>query len=732
MKKNFFILAAVILLNASLALAEWNGDTLQPEKKDGYYLISKPAEYVWIGGNSKKGDKFKLVDDIVFGKDKNTINRERPLNSIKLISKLDFNGFSVYGAFSEYAENATFIDCFDTVVNLSYKNFELKALPAPYVRVFNLEHCKTEGDLVADGLLKVVSSQYVGKQKDGSLWVFGGGFVDGVLENRTKIEVDIDRVDYLYVYAIPEISRLGLDTSSVRGVVNYADISVKADSLDIAYVYGMPMVPMTEKFHKLANYGNITVNIKKVGSLKVSGLTEEVEVPKDVHPDVYNEGDISVEGGIVTDVFNVTGLIGVIKESYDTLIFERAVNRGNISFEIGKKDERETYITVFYKDSHIGGCFGQSERFIKNAINEGDVNVSVFSFADNNDEKMVVGGVIGKSVRCMSNRTECVSGLSNVLNMGSVYVRGDGAMAGGVVGYTNLGSLEEEDYQGRIINTVNLGPVYGTFVDYLGGVVGNLFDSDVVGVMNFGNVVTGSEVRLAGGVFGAIHGSRGHHVSDVANLGNVFSSAKRESKDSVGGITASSYRGIYWTSYNVGRVARIDKMKDFSSIIGYEPPMAYYYDWDVYYGADTLRKRIYSRYEALTPLTTKHMQSEEFVKELNYMSTQDSNAKVWKLSKICPYPIIAEVEDMLKDHQELLSIPSVRPRRAVMSLDLSVEGMNVFVSGVKAGTPYAVFNLLGHTVARGRLDGHNQMIAIPAVGTYVVKVGKASRKVTVK
>ncbi len=723
MKKNFFILAAVILLNASLALAEWKGDTLQPEKKDGYYLISKPAEYVWIGGNSKKGDKFKLVDDIVFGKDKNTINRERPLNSIKLISKLDFNGFSVYGAFSEYAENATFIDCFDTVVNLSYKNFELKATPASYVRAFNLKNCKTEGNLVAEGLVKVISSQYIGKKKDGSLIVYGGGFVDGVLENRTKIEVDIDRADYLYVYAIPEIKELGLDSNSVRGAVNYADISVKVDSLIIADVYGMSIVPMTDKFRKLANYGNITVDIvKDVGTIHVSGLTGKVEVPKDVHPDVYNEGNISVTSGSVS-TFYVSGLIGEISESYDTLVFERAVNRGDIYFRTGEKNGEE---------SNVGGCFGQSERFIKNAINEGDVSVSAGSIDNIYQEGLAVGGVIGKSIRCISYRKECVSGLSNVLNMGSVGVGARYAMVGGVAGYTNLGSLEEEDYQGSIINVVNLGYVHGGFVNYLGGVVGNLYDSDVMGVMNFGNVVTGSEVRLAGGVFGAIHGSRGHHVSDVANLGNVFSSAKRESKDSVGGITASSYRGIYWTSYNVGRVARIDKMKDFSSIIGYEPPMAYYYDWDVYYGADTLRKRIYSRYEALTPLTTKHMQSEEFVKELNYMSTQDSNAKVWKLSKICPYPIIAEVEDMLKDHQELLSIPSVRPRRAVMSLDLRVEGMNVFVSGVKAGTPYAVFNLLGHTVARGRLDGHNQMIAIPAVGTYVVKVGKASRKVTVK
>ena len=63
-----------VLMNASLAMAEWTGDTIAPQKANGYYLISKPEEYVWLGGNHLQiGDKAKLVADVIFGKDKNTV-----------------------------------------------------------------------------------------------------------------------------------------------------------------------------------------------------------------------------------------------------------------------------------------------------------------------------------------------------------------------------------------------------------------------------------------------------------------------------------------------------------------------------------------------------------------------------------------------------------------------------------------------------------------------------------
>ena len=732
MKKNFIILAAFILLNASLALAEWTGDTLQPEKKDGYYLISMPEEFVWIGKNAKNGDSIKLVNDIVFGKNKDVVN-PLSLNAMLVNATLDFNGFSVYGATS-YGD--PFIRCGGTIKNLSYKNFRWEKYSVSNADAFDLKYCKTIGNVVAEGRMRIVDPA------DKNIYVSGYGIVDSVLVNRISIEVEAKNIGRLSIHAVPEIRDMGVDSLSVRGAVNYADISVKADSINFVEIYGMPEMRLNENFYKLANYGNITVDVKGgLGSISVFGLTEYVRVPKGVHPDIYNEGNISVQSNSISDYFNVSGLIGVIPESEDTLIFKKALNRGNISFTSKKKYENSSFIMYAYRDSHVGGCFGRSEGFIKNAVNQGEVTVSVPSVEQSRDqEKIVVGGIIGKSIRCISNSHHCVSGLSKVVNMGSVVAVAKGAMAGGVVGYTDLGPLSDEDYPGRIMNSANFGNVEGSYLEYLGGVVGNLFDSDASGIMNFGTILAKISVGQTGGVFGAIRGSCGksygtysctdRELNDVANLGNVFA-ARKNTNDSIGGITAASFKGNYWTSYNAGRVAVIDREDDFNSIIEYGAPMSYFYDINAFYGTDTLQKREFNENEADTSLTTAYMQSNKFVKDLNYESTQDSNAKIWKLSPDYPYPIIAEVEDLLKEHQTFLSIPPVRTQRAVASIKLSVEGMNVLVSGAKAGTPYAVFNLLGHSLSRGRLDGTNQRIPLSAAGTYIVKVGNATRKVTV-
>ena len=158
MKKQFFILAAFILLNASFALAEWSGDTLKPEYKNGIgYVISKPEELVWVG---RYGDTdYRLVNDIIFGKDKNTVNREHPLKSLWLQQGvgLYFNGFSVYGA---YSEGEPFIVCSSNykypIAKPSFKNFEINVTEKSpsMIEAFNLFSQKNKEwklDIVGEG-----------------------------------------------------------------------------------------------------------------------------------------------------------------------------------------------------------------------------------------------------------------------------------------------------------------------------------------------------------------------------------------------------------------------------------------------------------------------------------------------------------------------------------------------------------------------------------------------------
>ena len=130
--------------------------------------------------------------------------------------------------------------------------------------------------------------------------------------------------------------------------------------------------------------------------------------------------------------------------------------------------------------------------------------------------------------------------------------------------------------------------------------------------------------------------------------------------------------------------------------------------------------------------TTSQMQSNDFVKELNYVDSTNTNSKVWTLSKLYPYPIIADMEGILKENQERLPIIPVRKNKSVASFGLNAEGMNLLVSGARVGTPYAVFSLLGKSIARGRISSQNQKIPVASTGTYIVKVGKSSRSIVVK
>ena len=723
MKKQFFILAAFILLNASFALAEWTGDTLKPEYKNGIgYVISKPEELVWVG---RYGDTdYRLVNDIIFGKDKNTVNREHPLKSLWLQQGvgLYFNGFSVYGA---YSEGEPFIVCSSNykypIDKLSLKNFEINVTEKSpsMIKAFNLYQCNVSGNVVAEGVVKV------SKERVSDVSIYGGSFVDGVLENRTSVIVDAEKIGSVTVVAVNPVKSHNYDSLSVHEAVNYADISVKADSVGDVKIYGMSELTLHENFYKLSNYGNITVEVKKdLNNIDIKGLADYVTIPKGVRAEVYNGGNISVQINDTTQDTNnavqktqVCGLFGRIVDYNDTTSFLKALNRGNINYSVGK--------TIIEKNYFISGCICEEEKHLKNIENHGNVNVTLgsVSFSDYFAENFYVGGIVG---RIYNGRPSVIS---NTLNLGNINVKAlnkevfkevlrKKIYVGGVAGYVGF----------NVANSINLGQISAENVDYLGGIAGLVFDADASKLMNFGSV-SGENVPYIGGIMGAYDYScnmhngycirESHYLRDFANLGNIYALGK---SDSVGGIAGGREASNY--SYNASKVVRVVKEDSIENVY----PNCKYYDWNVYgLSTEPDKTLFYGR-----ALTTAYMQSNKFVDDLNHMKSKDSRSNVWKLSPVYPYPIIADLEDVLKEHQGILSLPPVRQQRALASFDLSVDGMNVLVSGAKVGTPYAVFNLLGHAILRGRLECPNQMIPLSAAGTYIVKVGNATRKVTVK
>ncbi len=724
MKNHFFILAAFILLNATLALAEWTGDTLKPEYKNGIgYVISKPEELVWVGRYASNTD-YRLVNDIIFGKDKNTVNREHPLKSLRLQQGvgLYFNGFSVYGA---YSEGEPFIVCSSNykypIAKPSFKNFEINVTEKSpsMIEAFNLYQCNVSGNVVAEGVVKV------SKERVSGVSIYGGSFVDGVFENRTSVIVDAEKIGGVTIVAVNPVKSHNFDSLSVHEAVNYADISVKADSVGDVKIYGMSELTLNENFYKLSNYGNITIEVKKVlNNIDIKGLADYVTIPKGVRAEVYNEGNISVQIDDTTKDTNnavqktqVCGLFGRIVDYNDTTSFLKALNRGNINYSVGK--------TIIEKNYFISGCICEEEKHLKNIENHGNVNVSLgsVSFSDDFAENFYVGGIVG---RIYNGRPSVIS---NTLNLGNVNVKAlnkevfkevlrKKIYVGGVAGYVGF----------NVANSINFGQISAGNVDYLGGIAGLMFDADASKLMNFGSV-SGENVPYIGGIMGAYDGScsmyngicrrESHDVGDFANFGEVVALGV---SDSAGGIAGGREASNY--SYNASKVVRVVKEDSIENVY----PNCKYYDWNVYgLSTEPDKTLFYGR-----ALTTAYMQSNKFVDDLNHMKSKDSSSNVWKLSPVYPYPIIADLEDMLKEHQKFLSIPPVHPQRAVTSFDLSVDGLNVLVSGAKVGTPYAVFNLLGHAVLRGKLERPNQTIPLSSAGTYIVKVGKAIRKVTIK
>ena len=708
MKKQFFILAAFILLNASFALAEWSGDTLKPEYKNGIgYVISKPEEFAWLSHNASRGQSFILVNDIVFGKDKNSVNRDHPLDPIAVYDwDLDFNGFSVYGIYSEQ-QDIFVCRSYSIIKNFSYKNFELNIKDtSKYATIssYDLSSCRLRGNVFAEGNIKVSADSSLSQ-----LVVYGGGMVDSVLENRISIEIDAEDIESLIVYGIPWMGPMGkLDTLLVRGAKNYGNITVKAKSIKNGRIFGMYKHGLNKNFYKLANYGNITVDVKSNFDLiNVAGIMETLTIPEGVRADIYNEGNISVK---MIESSNEVNICGLIKEGYDkndTTIFVNAINRGNINYKTHEIDS----------DHFISGGLCKSSDVLKNLINYGNVNVYLVSFTYPSGREFFVGGAIGSAE---------YSSIFNVFNFGNVTVKpfdkgssSEGKVyVGGVTGYAGHG----------IVNSFNLGQVSAEKVNYLGGIAGRFFDTDAFKLMNFGSV-SGENVPYIGGITGAYDGScymhngycgrESHDIGDFANFGDVVALGK---SDSVGGIAGGKEASDY--SYNASKIVWEVKEDSIENVY----PQSTFFDWNVY-GLSTKPDEKLFYGEALT---TAYMQSKEFVDDLNHMKSKDSSSNVWKLSPVYPYPIIADLEDVLKEHQGILSLPPVRPQRALASFDLSVDGMNVLVSGAKVGTPYSVFNLLGHAILRGRLESQNQMIPLSAAGTYIVKVGTATRKVTVK
>lgn len=63
---------------------------------------------------------------------------------------------------------------------------------------------------------------------------------------------------------------------------------------------------------------------------------------------------------------------------------------------------------------------------------------------------------------------------------------------------------------------------------------------------------------------------------------------------------------------------------------------------------------------------------------------------------------------------------------------VQVSGMQVWITNARIGSPYALFDLQGHVVAKGVVDQNSFVINAENRGRYIVRIGKLSKNVSVK
>jgi len=746
MSERILSLLLLVLAFSSNVLAEWSGDTLRPAKVEGCYQVSTPEEYAWMASqqNVRYDGCFKLVSDIVLGKDKKSVHREHLMKPISFsYGSLDFNGYSVYGA---YTEEKPFIICgYNTSYkDISFKNFEIHVKDTSwsqsnhFVSAVRLGwNCirDVEGNVVAEGAIKVTGDSV-------SANVLGGSFIDGVLENRTSLTVEANYADITFAgVALPNY--YGIDSTRVHEAVNYADVSIKAKRSGGIKVNGVCPIydggcNVNENLHKISNYGNITVDVQDsiTRGIYIAGIGAYRDTSYNSLLELYNEGNISIKTDSI-GLFDIAGL-SLSSGSHTYRKFAKAENRGNISVLANRSG-----YSGYHGEHYIGGCFAHPADSVENLLNEGNLDIHLGDFKGSGGS-IKIGGVVGSAgyvKRAMNVGTINVSVNKTPKEESLWYFTGVGGIAG------NIG--------GKIENSANFGTVNTESVEYVGGIVGMLDEADVVKVMNFADV-NANKATYLGGIIGALHGgcfmnagncSRDpQYLTNMANWGNV--TATDSTCKSIGGLAGESYEDFF-NSYNAGKVIKnvstdsVYKGHPFSNknthYKGFPEIRFYhtYYNWNVYDGTNTEPEDLQSNwwYKSLfnnNGRTTAHMQSSDFVKELNYVDSTNTNSKVWTLSKLYPYPIIADMEGLLKDGKEKLSIPERLPSNFTAPFNLQTDGLNILVSGAKVGAPYGVFTLLGKSVSRGRISSQNQNIPVAHFGTYIVKVGKFSRKIAVK
>ena len=66
------------------------------------------------------------------------------------------------------------------------------------------------------------------------------------------------------------------------------------------------------------------------------------------------------------------------------------------------------------------------------------------------------------------------------------------------------------------------------------------------------------------------------------------------------------------------------------------------------------------------------------------------------------------------------------------SFSVQTAGMQIQINGIKAGSVFGVYDIMGKVISSGIALSDNMNVRVPMAGSYIVRVGSNMRRVNVK
>ncbi len=544
-------------------------------------------------------------------------------------------------------------------------------------------------------------------------------------------------------------------------------------------------------FAEQVNRGKVLINAVLVNAIKFMDNTDKISavnwtpIGKDstvifngiFDGQGYTIYGLSCEWEKVGGLFGFIGSSAVIKNVKSEKFFVKttalksyigsivAFNEGSIS---GCTNERSAFTTIS-DTSWVGGIVGWNEGTVWNCLN-GNINYKITEVDSLRTSRF--GGIVGGNQGIVS---KCVS--KDSLAVFSLHKSFDG---GGIVGENkSLGNVSNCESRSAFVVTYNT----ITTSICVGGIVG-VNDGAVSYCANEGFIAS-SDKSFGFDYVGGIVGVNGGVVSNCVNKGNLSFNGTGIGGGLVGQNYRSSWSKAYgWdlrecllrNSYNVGiaSVGVVLHYDENSYIINC------FYDSDVlsgYYSGDPNIGK-----------STVAMQKDEFAWNLNTTNGTDTNSGVWSRDSV-GYPIFADSVHKpiykiifddglisiryttfkgLVNFPETLKIPgkyflgwfdennnkvfagSIFTKDQTLSAvytdsadlmvktisspiwGISVADRNIWIHVAPVGKTYALFDLQGKVLAKGRVESSEMTISVPRAGGYIVRIGERSVRVNAR